>query len=164
MRLKGLPSAQTIWWARRAARRVRQDLAAGGIEDLVVLPPPPLPRGCRRWVVAVLRARGDTCLVRSAVLQAWDAAHGQPRDLVIGVTAPGEGFVAHAWLEGEPASVSTGYTEVSRRPPPRSAPGVRDGASSSGGGSGHEPFDQLGKVGPGSGSVQPPHWQGKHIQ
>ena len=139
MRVKGLPSARAMWWARRAACQVRTDLDGGGLEELVVPPPPPLPRGCRRWVAAVLRSRGDTCLVRSAVLQAWDAAHGRPRDLIIGVTAPGEGFKAHAWLEGDPAEAFAGYTEVSRRV----SPGAR-----SGGGSGHELLDEPRKIGP----------------
>jgi hypothetical protein len=35
------------------------------------------------------------------VLQAWDAAHGRSRDLVIGITGP-DGFRAHAWLDGDP--------------------------------------------------------------
>ncbi|MBW3557091.1 MAG: lasso peptide biosynthesis protein [Actinobacteria bacterium] len=149
MKIKGLNSARAMWWARRTARQVRTDLDAGGIDHLVVPPPPPLPRGCRRWVAAVLASRGDTCLVRSAVLQTWDAAHGRPRDLVIGVTAPGEGFKAHAWLDGEPAEASAGYTEVSRRPPPGPAPPAGAGnGSPSAGGSGHQPLDQTGKVGP----------------
>ena len=65
--------------------------------------------------MAVLRLRRETCLTRSVVLQVWDAAQGLPRDLVIGVTAPGDGFRAHAWLDGEPAY---GFSELSRRPPP----------------------------------------------
>ncbi len=149
MRVKGLPSARAVWWAGRTARRVRRDLAVGGLDQLVVPPPPPLPRGCRRWVVAVLRARSDTCLVRSLVLQGWDASHGRRRDLVIGVTAPGEGFQAHAWLDGEPASVSGGYTEVSRRPPPRTAAtAASDSTGPSGRGSRHQALDEPGKVGP----------------
>jgi hypothetical protein len=167
VRLKGLPSARTIWWTGRAARRVRRDLAAGGIDDLVVLPPPALPRGCRRWVAAVLRARGDSCLVRSAVLQTWDAAHGHPRDLVIGVTAPGEGFAAHAWLEGEPASASAGYMEVSRRPPPwpaaAAAAAAADSTGRSGGSSVHQPLDEAGEVRPGPRAAQPPHGQGEQL-
>ena len=49
---------------------------------------------------AVLRRRGDTCLVRAIVAQTWEAAHGRRRDVIIGVTAPGE-FRAHAWLDDE---------------------------------------------------------------
>jgi hypothetical protein len=39
--------------------------------------------------------------VNAIVLQAWEAAHGQRRDLVIGTTGP-DGFHAHAWLDGDP--------------------------------------------------------------
>jgi hypothetical protein len=44
---------------------------------------------------------GETCLVNSIVVQAWEAAHGRRRDLVIGITGL-DGFRAHAWLEGDP--------------------------------------------------------------
>jgi len=54
--------------------------------------------------------------VRASVLQAWDAAHGHPRDLIIGVTAPAAGFRAHAWLDGEPAGEE--FEELLRRSPP----------------------------------------------
>lgn len=65
---------------------------------------------------AVLRRRSDTCLVRATVRQAWHAAHGVHRDLVIGVTAPGRGFQAHAWLDGDPPCHSEGFHELLRRP------------------------------------------------
>lgn len=48
-----------------------------------------------------LRRRRESCLVNAIVLQAWEAAHGRTRDLVIGTTGP-NGFRAHAWLEGDP--------------------------------------------------------------
>lgn len=68
--------------------------------------------------------------------------------MVIGVTAPGAGFKAHAWLDGEPAATSAGYTEVSRRPPPtvRTAPLGSARVSSSDGG--HQAVEQSGKVPP----------------
>jgi hypothetical protein len=47
-----------------------------------------------------LRRTGQSCLVRSIVVQAWDAAHGHRRDLIIGVTGRTE-FRAHAWLDGD---------------------------------------------------------------
>ncbi len=124
----GFTTLRALWWAERTARQVRRDLAGRGLDDLVVTLPPPLPGSDRRWVAALLRIRRRTCLVRSAVLQAWDAAHGTPRDLIIGVTAPGEGFQAHAWLEGEPARASRGFTELSRRPPP-AAPAIPTGTT-----------------------------------
>jgi hypothetical protein len=108
---------RTIWaavWTLHAARRVRRQLAQGGIESLAVPRSPPLPNGAIRGVVAVLRRRGESCLVRSAVLQEWHAAHGTRRDLVIGVTAPGPEFEAHAWLEGAPLDESDGFMEISR--------------------------------------------------
>jgi hypothetical protein len=67
-------------------------------------------------VRAVLRRRGESCLVRSIVLQAWYAAHGEPRDLIVGVTEPGGGFAAHAWLEGEAPHGSEPFDELLRRP------------------------------------------------
>jgi hypothetical protein len=46
-------------------------------------------------------------LVNSIVLQAWEAAHGCDRDLVIGITGP-TGFRAHAWLDGDPHADDAG--------------------------------------------------------
>jgi hypothetical protein len=78
---------------------------------------PELPNEAARGVYAVLRRRTDTCLVRSMVLQTWDAAHGRPRDLIVGVTSPSDGFQAHAWLEGDPPCEAEGFRELLRRPP-----------------------------------------------
>jgi hypothetical protein len=86
-----------------------------------------------RGVRAALRRIGETCLVNSIVLQAWEAAHGKRRDLVIGTTGP-NGFHAHAWLDGDtviPADEEAGapssagetslrtFSELVRRPAPR---------------------------------------------
>ncbi len=136
---------RAVWWAQRAARRVRRDLAAGSLDHLDVLPAPPLSSGCRRRVVAVLGLRRDNCLVRSAVLQQWDLGQGRPRDLIIGVTAPGPGFRAHAWLDGDPPAAADGLDEFTRRPPRRAGdvrPSGRAGRL--------QPVQQEGKVGPGS--------------
>ncbi len=65
----------------------------------------------------MLRRMGVTCLIRAVVVQAWDEAHGRPRDLVVGVTAPSKGFQAHAWLEGDAACYQDGFSELLRRPP-----------------------------------------------
>jgi hypothetical protein len=46
------------------------------------------------------------------VLQRWLAAHGDQRDVIIGVLAPAEGFGAHAWLEGE--TPSSPFQELTR--------------------------------------------------
>ena len=148
MNIRGLASARAVWWAQRAASHTKADLAAATLDELVVLQPPALPRCCRRWVAATLRARRDTCLVRSAVLQAWDADHGRPRDLVIGVTAPSAGFKAHAWLDGEPASVSAGYVEISRRPPAVAPQGPPAVPVESGGQDRQQAVDEAREVGP----------------
>ena len=47
-----------------------------------------------------LRRWHESCLVNAIVLQAWEAAHGRRRDLVVGITGP-DGFSAHAWLQGD---------------------------------------------------------------
>ena len=89
-------------WAFRTARRARLLLNKRGLDAALapLPPPPPLPPEAERGVRAVLRRRQETCLVNSIVLQAWEAAHGRRRDLVVGVTGP-DRFRAHAWLEGD---------------------------------------------------------------
>ena len=98
---------------------------AGLDSALAPPPPPPLPPQAVRGVRAALRRMGDTCLVNSIVIQAWEAAHGERRDLVIGTTGPGD-FEAHAWLEGDPVvpasepdeEVARDFSELLRRPAP----------------------------------------------
>jgi hypothetical protein len=68
-------------------------------------------------VNAALARRGEACLVRSMVRQSWLTAHGNPRDLIIGVTGPSTGFQAHAWLEGDPQPGQPAFTELTRRAP-----------------------------------------------
>lgn len=123
-------SAQRLWrkldpsalaaagWALVALASVRRQLGDRQLGRLSVPKPPPLPPSARRGVVSALRRRGATCLMRSVVLQQWDASHGHRRDLVIGVTAPSEGFRAHAWLEGEVPCHDEGYRELLRQPSP----------------------------------------------
>jgi hypothetical protein len=109
---------RAAWWAVRACRRVRPALAGDDLEVAARrLPPVPrLPDSAERGVSAVLRRRGEACLVSSIVRQAWDVAHGRPRDLVIGVTPPSAGFHAHAWLEGDPPPRDFDFAELARRP------------------------------------------------
>ncbi len=102
-------------WGLVAVEHVRRQLARRSLDQVVVPPPPPLPDRARRGVSAMLRRRGATCLLQALVLQHWDAAHGQPRDLVIGVTPPSTGFRAHAWLDGDAPCHSDGFQEVLRR-------------------------------------------------
>ena len=99
---------RAAWWALRTARRTRRLLAAEGLEAALAPPaPPPLPAEAERGVSAVLRRRGESCLVKAIVLQAWQAAHGRRRDLIVGVTDPA-GFEAHAWLDGDPRHTDAG--------------------------------------------------------
>ena len=53
----------------------------------------------------MLRRTGDSCLVRAIVVQAWEAAHGRHRDLIVGVTGATD-FRAHAWLDGDPVPLA----------------------------------------------------------
>lgn len=103
-------------WTVLAIRRLRRDLDAIGLEATSRLAhAPAAPVQQRRIVAALLRVAGATCLVRAAVLQRWDADHGRPRALVIGVAPSAGGYLAHAWLEGERAG---GYVELYRRAVP----------------------------------------------
>jgi hypothetical protein len=113
MRRVDLPTLRAAWWTVRAARR------APRVGETRALPRvPAVGIEAERGVNAVLRRRSDTCLTRARVRQAWLAAHGVKRDLVIGVRSPGEDFEAHAWLDGDPPSVHSGYVELARRPAP----------------------------------------------
>lgn len=106
------------WWALRAQRHARRELKEHGLQCSPLPRPPTLPARGERGVLSVLRRTGATCLVRAMVLQAWQAAHGRTADVVIGVTAPSQGFRAHAWLDGEAACHSTGFEELTRLPAP----------------------------------------------
>jgi Transglutaminase-like superfamily len=68
-------------------------------------------------VKAALRRRGHPCIERSLVLQAWHAAHGERRDVIVGVTAPGNEFRAHAWLDGDEPCAGERFAELTRRRP-----------------------------------------------
>lgn len=109
-----LSSPSAALWAWRQLRQVRRAIAVGGLDGFEVAPPPRLPDSARSTVELVLTVTGASCLPRSAVLQAWDLAHGRARDLIIGVTSPARGFRAHAWLEGDDGASE--FTELSRRP------------------------------------------------
>lgn len=104
-------------WTARAVRAARRQLGDGDDPRTLDLPaPPPLPDSARRGVRVVLRWSRATCLVEASVRQRWLAAHGDARDLVIGVKPPADGFAAHAWLEGDPESNAAGFTELTRVP------------------------------------------------
>jgi Transglutaminase-like superfamily len=116
-----LPTLRAALWTLRASHQVRRRLRRDQLDvALADLPPlPSLPDHAERGVTAVLARRGDTCLVRAIVRQRWDAAHGRPRELVIGVAPRGGGDLrAHAWLEGEPPHPGEDFRELLRRPAP----------------------------------------------
>lgn len=102
------------WWALRAVLRVRLSLRRLPVDDIRVARPSHLPPAAARGVHAVLRRLEPSCLERALVLQAWLAAAGEPRDVIIGVTKPSAGFRAHAWLDGESAP---GFSELRRLAP-----------------------------------------------
>jgi hypothetical protein len=83
-----------------------------------VAPPPRLPASARAGVLAVIRRRPSTCLERALVLQRWEADHGGESDVIIGVTGPRDGFLAHAWLETMPDAPSGAFQEILRIPAP----------------------------------------------
>jgi hypothetical protein len=105
---------RSAWWATGALTHARRALARGELDGIVLAPPPRLPSAAERGVQAVLRRRSATCLERSLVLQRWHAAHGQRRDVVIGVNGALAGFRAHAWLDGEQLPPDAQFDELVR--------------------------------------------------
>lgn len=95
------PTLRAALWTLRALGRARRQLRHSGLEDLKLPRLPNLPRSAERGLRAVLRRRSHTCLERAVILQRWHAAHGDPRDIVVGVAGTGDAFRAHAWLEHE---------------------------------------------------------------
>jgi hypothetical protein len=102
-------------WALRAALVARRRLGGGAMPPFDLPPVPRVAPTAGRGVSFALRPRLFSCLVRAVVRQSWLAQHGVPRDLVIGVTAPGD-FQAHAWLEGDDTTEHRGYAELIRVP------------------------------------------------
>ena len=102
------------WWALRAVRRARRELRTRPVDAIRIPSPPRLPPAGERGVAAVLRRLEPSCLERALVLQRWLVVRGQPRAVVIGVTAPGGDFRAHAWLEGE---LAPEFHEIARVAP-----------------------------------------------
>ena len=101
-------------WAARATLHVRRRLRHHGIDGWELRGPPMVPANARRGVNAVLRLVRPSCLERAIVLQRWLAAHGERRDVVVGVAGSLDNFRAHAWIEGEPDSHPTEFTEITR--------------------------------------------------
>ena len=116
MRRVDASTLRAAWWALRAQRSAARQLRSRPVTDVALPPVPDLPPHAILGVASVLRRTQATCLPRSLVRQAWHSSQGRPRDLVVGVTRPSDGFRAHAWLEGDPPTESEGFTEVLRRP------------------------------------------------
>jgi hypothetical protein len=100
-RLPDIATLRAAWWTHRALRSARRQLRARGLEALELPRLPDLPGSARRGVDALLRREPSTCLERALVLQRWRAAHGEPRDVVVGVRGSAADFGAHAWLDDE---------------------------------------------------------------
>ena len=109
-------SLRAAWWSLRAARRAQQALVAGEFDNISLPRVPRLPQRGQPGVAAVLRRARYTCLERALVRQAWYAAHGDRRDVVIGVRAPSAGFATHAWLEGDVPCHTEAFAELARKP------------------------------------------------
>ena len=112
-----MAALRAAWWARSALRTARRALAAGEVKEIELPNPPRLPASAVRGVDALLRRQESTCLERALVRQRWLAAHGDPRPIAIGVTAPSRGFQAHAWLVGENDPLAPGFQELTRLEP-----------------------------------------------
>lgn len=112
-----VPTLRAALWALLALRRTRRALKRDRVIDVRVARPPALPPSAGRGVRAIIRRSDPTCLERALVLQAWNVAHGEPRDVVIGVNGTGEEFAAHAWLDGDPDQHGP-YHELMRVPAP----------------------------------------------
>jgi hypothetical protein len=111
-----VPTLRAALWALLALRRTRRALQRGPVTEIRVGRPPALPPSAGRGARAIIRRTHPTCLERALVLQAWAAAQGQARDVVIGVNGTGDRFPAHAWLDGEEDGVHGPYRELLRVP------------------------------------------------
>jgi hypothetical protein len=103
-RRPSISELRAAWWAYRCLRQLRLRLAAGHTDVLIT--PPTLSAAAVRGVDAVLRRTRATCLEAALVRQRWLRAHGVLSDVVVGVTAPSDGFRAHAWLEDPSGSTN----------------------------------------------------------
>jgi hypothetical protein len=108
---------RAAWWTNGALTQARERLGRGEFGEVSLAPPPALPSRAEYAVHAVLLRRSASCLERSLVLQRWYAAHGRPVDVVIGVKLPVSDFIAHAWLDGEPAPDEITFDELVRLSP-----------------------------------------------
>ena len=119
MSRRGVETLRAAWWAVVTVRRARRDLARRGLDGARVPPPPRLRAPAIGGVELVLDTLRCSCLERALVLQSWQAAHGAPADVVIGVAGPSEQFRAHAWLDTDPGDSIGPFVEIHRIPAAR---------------------------------------------
>src|SRR5262249_35821481 len=112
-----LANLRAAWWAQGALRAARRALASGELTGIVGPAPPPLPARAGRGVEALLRRRPHSCLEAALVRQSWLAAHGDPREVAIGITAPSQGFAAHAWVVDLDDPTDGTFREITRLRP-----------------------------------------------
>lgn len=117
MKRVDLPTLRAAVWTVVALRGLRRGLRRGGLAARTIKPPRRASPAGVRGVTGVLRRSDATCLERALVLQCWYAAQGIDHDVVIGVTAPADGFAAHAWLDGERAEHEESFRELHRLAP-----------------------------------------------
>lgn len=108
---------RAAFWALQALRAARRALARRQVRDIDLPAPPRLPASAVGGIDALLRRQHATCLECALVRQRWLAAHGEPRTIAIGVTAPSHGFTAHAWLVGEEDAEAGVFHELTRIEP-----------------------------------------------
>jgi hypothetical protein len=121
VRRPDLPTLRGAWWTLRALRHVRRRLRRLGIAGAACTVPPP-PAAAQRGVHGMLRRWPASCLERALVLQRWEAAHGRPRAVVIGVQGARQDLRAHAWLEGSADGLAPAFRELMRVPPDQGRP------------------------------------------
>jgi Transglutaminase-like superfamily len=109
-----IATLRAAWWTYRAVRHVRRDLAvAGSLASVLV--PPTLPIRAGSGMLAVLAKMQPSCLEESLVVQSWMTAHGDRREVVIGV-ARTDRITAHAWVDGSDDESPAIYDELYRLP------------------------------------------------
>jgi hypothetical protein len=113
-----IQDARAAWWTWRAVRSARGQLRAGAVREVRLPAPPGVPPRAARAIRLVLRREHPSCLERALVLQRWLSAQGIARDVVVGTHGgPRSGFMAHAWIDGEPQADGLQYTELIRLSP-----------------------------------------------
>lgn len=113
-----ISAVEGFWWAHRALRDARRQLSSGQLSKLeLIRAPARRSSGGGRGVRTLLRLRPHSCLERALIWQHWLAGQGVMRSVVIGVGRPDDGFVAHAWVEGEEDDLVRGLHELTRLGP-----------------------------------------------